>query len=223
MSSKELVIYEKFENNVKNKKRYLFNLKPPSDLISGINIGINNIFIGLGIGFVSFIATPILFTKKSGVTGLIPGISIGFLFGIIFVILGFLKALSSMILGIYNTPNAINSKIKGKIWDKYENKWIYYSLREEEQKTELLIRDANNNTGLYKVLNIDKDATQNEIKRAYHKLSLEYHPDRNSSKENYNDKKFKEINEAYKILSCPVSREKYDKFGMNFESLLVTC
>ena len=66
----------------------------------------------------------------------------------------------------------------------------------------------------YKILGIDKKASNDEIKRAYRKLALEYHPDRGGGEEA--EKKFKEINEAYQVLSDPQKRSQYDQFGSTF-------
>jgi molecular chaperone DnaJ len=64
----------------------------------------------------------------------------------------------------------------------------------------------------YEVLGLKKGATPEEIKKAYRKLALKYHPDRNSSDSNTEDK-FKEINEAYQVLSNPEKKARYDQFG----------
>jgi len=61
----------------------------------------------------------------------------------------------------------------------------------------------------YKILGISKSATADEIKKAYRKLALEHHPDTGGQ----SDEKFKEINEAYQILSDPQKRQRYDQFG----------
>lgn len=65
----------------------------------------------------------------------------------------------------------------------------------------------------YKILGIEKGATDQEVKRAFRKLAHEHHPD----KANGNTEKFKEINEAYQVLSDKEKRQQYDQFGQTFE------
>ena len=68
---------------------------------------------------------------------------------------------------------------------------------------------------LYSILDVSKTASQEDIKKAYKKLAIKYHPDkcRNDNEKKENEDKFKEINQAYSILSNPEKRDKYDKFG----------
>src|SRR5690606_18389310 len=67
------------------------------------------------------------------------------------------------------------------------------------------------NRDYYEILGVGKNATADELKKAYRKLALEYHPDRNKSKEA--DAKFKELNAAYEILKDPEKRKVYDQVG----------
>ena len=65
----------------------------------------------------------------------------------------------------------------------------------------------------YEILGVNKSATDEEIKRAYRKLAHQHHPDKNGGE----DKKFKEINEAYQILGNKEKRQQYDRFGRTFD------
>lgn len=62
----------------------------------------------------------------------------------------------------------------------------------------------------YDTLNISSSASKEEIKKAFHKLSLKYHPDLNKSKGTTNNELFKQISSAYSVLSDDVQRQKYD-------------
>ncbi len=64
----------------------------------------------------------------------------------------------------------------------------------------------------YEILGVSRDASPEEIKKAFRKLALKYHPDRNPGNKEA-EEKFKEINEAYACLSDPVKRQQYDQFG----------
>lgn len=65
----------------------------------------------------------------------------------------------------------------------------------------------------YQVLGVDKKASADEIKKAYRKLAVKWHPDKNPNNKAAAEEKFKKISEAYAVLSDPKKREQYDTFG----------
>lgn len=69
----------------------------------------------------------------------------------------------------------------------------------------------------YKILGVDRNADEDEIKRTYRKLALKYHPDKNPG-DKQAEERFKEINEAYEVLGDPTKRQKYDQLGASYKA-----
>ena len=70
-----------------------------------------------------------------------------------------------------------------------------------------------NKRDYYEVLGVDKNATDEELKKAFRRLAKKYHPDANPDNKEEAEAKFKEVNEAYETLSNPQKRQMYDQFG----------
>lgn len=67
----------------------------------------------------------------------------------------------------------------------------------------------------YQILDLDRNSSQEELKKAYRQLVFQYHPDRNNGDKNLEDR-FKEVNEAYTVLSDDAARREYDSgYGLN--------
>ena len=65
----------------------------------------------------------------------------------------------------------------------------------------------------YDTLGISRGASDSEIKKAYRKLAMKWHPDKNQDNKEAAEKKFKAVSEAYEVLSDPKKKDKYDQFG----------
>merc|ERR1711871_1613766 len=75
-----------------------------------------------------------------------------------------------------------------------------------------MVRD----TKLYDRLSVSPSASENDIKKAYRKLSIKWHPDKNPNNKEEATKQFQQISEAYSVLSDSEKRQQYDQMGMDF-------
>ena len=76
---------------------------------------------------------------------------------------------------------------------------------------------SSNKKDYYEVLGVPKDATEDQIRHAYKKLAVKWHPDKNPDNKKQAEEKFKEISEAYSVLSDPKKKREYDNGGFDFE------
>jgi len=69
----------------------------------------------------------------------------------------------------------------------------------------------------YKILGVERSASADEVRKAYHKLAMQYHPDRNPG-DKHSEERFKDINEAYQVLSDQQKRARYDQLGSAYSN-----
>ena len=69
----------------------------------------------------------------------------------------------------------------------------------------------------YETLGVAREASADEIKKAFRKLALQWHPDRHKKDKAKAEEEFKKVSEAYEVLSDPEKRAKYDRFGKDLK------
>jgi len=199
--------------------------------VGAVGIAVLAPTIGLGVG-----------AKQGGIVGgtvgLVGGAVVGAVGGVALALGGAVQGLTQVIRGAAATPEAIIAPSQGKWWNEVEGKWILTNLHDENQKMldipeddeDILgdaIKDANDttkppgtvtaskvfDTAYYDALEIAPDAEPSKIKRQYYLLARKYHPDKVGKDDKEAADKFKDIAEAYQVLSDPELRSKYDVEG----------
>ncbi|KAL7518425.1 hypothetical protein ACHAWX_003248 [Stephanocyclus meneghinianus] len=171
-----------------------------------------------------------------GTVGLVGGALVGAIGGAAVIVSGAVGGVTQVVRGIAATPDAIIEPRRGKWWNDIEGKWIITNLEDElkamanipeddddilgEAKKEADIRASDAFSGskvvdltYYQALDVDVDAEQSKIKRQYYVLAKKYHPDKVGKDNKEAADKFKEISEAYQVLSDIELRKKYNAEG----------
>ena len=152
------------------------------------------------------------------------------------ITLGAVSGVMQIGRGIAATPESLIAPRQGKWWNEYEGKWVKTKLPDEQKSLEGVPEDDSDILGAvadeidasirdgasggevkdmayYDALEVPATAEQSAIKRKYYLLARKYHPDKVGSDDKEAAEKFKEIAEAYQVLSDPELRAKYDKEG----------
>ena len=174
---------------------------------------------------------------KGSAKGFAGGLAKGVAGAIVLPLAGGISGTTQVVRGVVQTPFAVSGAAAGKQWDKDKRNWRFYSLpeeiaeiaeAEEEWKKKLqarrdAIRAASGqgsagsggveDTSFYDMLGVQPDALPGDIKRAYMKLAMKMHPDKNQDDPEATEK-FQKLGEAYQVLSNDESRARYDAKGL---------
>ena len=101
---------------------------------------------------------------------------------------------------------------KQRIYPWWEQGYIVGDMSEASFCKFKVVTKLSTKRDYYDVLGVDRNADEQAIKKAYRKLAMKYHPDRNPDNKEA-EEKFKEVNEAYEVLSDATKRQNYDQFG----------
>jgi len=180
-------------------------------------------------------------TKQGGILGGILGVTGGVVVGAVGAVgvatVGLFSGVGKMVRGVIATPQAMIAPMQGKWWNENEGKWIKTNLPKDYEKIKDLpeddvdiLGDATkeveeaaaasvtatsevNDMYYYDVLDVGPEAEPSAIKRKYYVLARKYHPDKVGKDDKEAADKFKDIAEAYQVLSDPDLRKQYDKEG----------
>ncbi|CAK4726299.1 unnamed protein product [Aphanomyces euteiches] len=200
----------------------IFSTRAPRDAAAGLSSGLKNMGKGVAAGLGSLVAMPILGAREQGVVGFAKGLAAGTVSAVVMVGGGAVTGVTQIARGIAATPRAIISSNENKIWDQDKQQWYLYNLKEEAaevlaaEEAEAAAASAEKKdvkeTELYDLLGVEPNATEAEIKKAYRRLAIKLHPDKNLNDPSASEK-FQQLGAAYQILSDPQSRANYDEHG----------
>jgi len=215
----------------------------PKNLGQGLTSGVSNIVGGavgaVGIAVLAPTAGLAMGASQGGLFGAIVGLTGGAVVGVLgaaaSVVGGAIAGVSQVVRGVAAIPASISEPRKGNWWDENEGKWVETDLTKEKLKLEGIPDDDKDILGdlaaevesgvdvtatgdvadrtYYNVLGVDPKATPSAIKKKYYVLARQYHPDRVGADDKEAAEKFKDVAEAYQVLSDPQLRKVYDRDG----------
>lgn len=209
----------------------------PKNLPQGVSRGVSNILSGAvgGVGIAVLAPTVGLAAglRGGGLIGGVLGATAGAVIGVVgaagMLIGGAVSGVTQIVRGVISVPESISAPKAGKWWNETESRWVYTDLQKVDvpENDDDLLKEIENDidssalkapsgtvleTYYYDILEVETNAEESKIKRQYYKMARQYHPDKNPGDAEA-AAKFKDVAEAYQVLSDPELRSKYDKEG----------
>lgn len=199
----------------------------PKDALAGIGSGLKMAGMGLASGAATLVASPVIGAQNNGVGGFFSGLATGLVGAVGFSAAGAVVGVAQVARGFANTPEAINKRKLGHIWDAEQGRWVRDTCDLRKELAQVLAEESDDessdeaevsvsstvvDTEYYDRLHVLCTASPGEIKKAYYKEALKTHPDKNKNDPNAHEK-FQELSRVYQVLSDPSLRSRYDKCG----------
>jgi hypothetical protein len=215
----------------------MFSTRRPKGFVAGVSSGTKNLCRGIAAGVGCLFAMPVMGARKEGVKGAVGGLVIGAVGCAALVTAGAVTGEVHLGRGVINAPEAMVEFVSNdKVWDLEKREWVTVDLgaalralpatdddlissarkRKLEQEGEAPVAEADRPADApqhYAVLGVTPAASGSEIKKAYARMALKHHPDKNRDDPDGAANRFKSVNEAYRVLSSDVLRAEFDRTG----------
>mmetsp|Transcript_93026 Transcript_93026/g.268701 ORF Transcript_93026/g.268701 Transcript_93026/m.268701 type:complete len:661 (+) Transcript_93026:105-2087(+) len=224
---------ETMEKDIEKERQVfnsLFSTRRPKDGWAGLSSGLKSVAKGTAAGVASLVAQPMVGARNGGVGGFLTGLATGVASCVALPVTGVCVGAYQVSRGFVNSAEAVSSSSKGMVWNEDTREWYYYRLDEEFEEVQRIDEkrrkegdggggNASGGTGpnrnvkddtYYKLLGVPTNASQVQLKKAYHKLALKHHPDKGGSPD-----KFQELGHAYQVLANEQTRAAYDRDGLD--------
>jgi len=215
----------------------------PRDAAEGLASGLSAAAAGIAAGVVGLFAAPIAGARHQGAKGFAKGVAAGVAGVVVLPVAGVVGGAVQAGRGLANQAEATREKRAGKVWDKERKEWAdppgtaLQPFDADEAARRARLSAAPPPVDYYALLEVSRDATPEQIKRAYYVLARKHHPDKNRTPAAAGDggasggggngggggndgngpedatAKFQRLGEAYQVLSDPQARQRYDRFG----------
>lgn len=211
----------------------LLDATRPRDVLEGLGSGLTCAGAGFAAGGAALVAMPAVGLSEAGVPGFLLGVLKGTGCALGLALGGSAAGCAQLLRGVLNTPEALRQEGRRR-WDTKTGHWVddFVDLAEEESKAAGLSEDIDSDedsplfggalkkevvdSSYYDILGVKPGSLPQEIKKAYYKAALQVHPDKNPGDQEA-QQRFQQLADAYRILSDPELRERYDQLGRKVE------